>query len=130
MKLPDSGKVVFIVGAFEGMSWGRWAVRMELLQGASDRPPSGVPKKVMEQWAIGFTAKNLVDTDAKFNRITVAQIVAGINKIYADYRNQQIPVVSLMEVVAASIKGASNQEIEKRLLELRQEVAERLREVR
>ena len=43
--------------------------------------------------------------------------------MYMDYRNQQIPIVSIVDVVIESIKGSSKEEIENRLIEMRKDLA-------
>ena len=88
-------------------------------------PPQGVAKNVMREWAIDFFARNTIEHQKKFEGVTTGQMAAGITKMYADYRNQQIPIHALFDVVAESIKGASEREIETRLIEIRKEVAER-----
>jgi hypothetical protein len=54
---------------------------------------------------------------------TVDQLVAGIDKVYADFRNRRIPIVDAMEVVMEGIKGSSDSEIEKRLEYFRKEAS-------
>jgi len=120
-KMSESQRSLFVMGLFEGINYGRWHVRLSLVQEAKDHPPKGVESRLMGGWATDFAAKDYLNMKA--NNVTVAQAVSGITKMYADYRNQQIPIVSLVDVVTESIKGASNDEIEKRLLELRKEVA-------
>lgn len=120
-KMSQSQRDLFVMGMFEGRNFGHWDVRLALMQEAKDYPPKGVESKLMESWATDFSAKDYLSKKA--TNVTAAQVVSGITKMYADYRNQQIPIVSLVDVVTESIKGASNNEIEKRLLELRQEVA-------
>ncbi len=120
-QMSQSQRDLFVMGLLEGMSYGHWNVRLALMQEATDHPPKGVESNLMKNWATEFSAKDYLNKKA--SNITAAQVVSGISKLYADYRNQQIPVVSLIDVVTESIKGASNNEIEKHLLEMRKEVA-------
>lgn len=120
-KMSQSQRDLFVMGMFEGRNYGHWDTRLALMQEAKASPPKGVESKLMESWATDFSAKDYLKNIA--TNVTAAQVVTGITKLYSDYRNQQISIVSLVDVVTESIKGASNDEIEKRLLELRQEVA-------
>ena len=120
-KMSQSQRDLFVMGLLEGINYGHWDVRLAVVQEAKDHPPKGVESKLMESWATVFSAKDYLNKKA--SNVTAAQVVSGITKLYADYRNQQIPIVPLVDVVTESIKGASNDEIEKRLLELRKEVA-------
>ena len=119
-KMSQSQRDVFVMGMFEGRNYGHWDTRLALMQEAKDFPPKGVESKLMESWATNFSARDYLKN--KVTNVTAAQVVSGITKMYADYRNQQIPIASLVDVVTENIKGASNDDIEKRLLELRQEV--------
>ena len=109
------------MGVIEGMNFGRWDTRIAIALEAKNHPPKGVTSKVMENWAIKFGGKDVLKKKAP--GITATQIISGITKIYADYRNQQIPIVSLVDVVIESIKGASKEEVENRLMEMRKEIA-------
>lgn len=120
-KMSRSQRDLYVIGMLEGINYGHWDVRLALVQEAQDHPPNGVESKLMESWATNFSAKDYLRK--KTTNVTAAQVVSGITKMYADYRNQQIPIVSLIDVVKESIKGASIEEIEKNLLELRQQVA-------
>ncbi len=120
-KMSQSQRDLFVIGILEGINYGRWDVRLTLVKEAENHPPKGVESKLMKSWATDFSAKDYLNHKA--TNVTAAQVVSGITKMYADYRNQQIPIVSLVDVVAESIKGASNEETEKRLLDMRKEVA-------
>ena len=120
-KMSQSQRDLFVIGMLQGIGYGHWDTRLALMQEAKAFPPKGVESKLMESWAATFSAKDYLKNKA--TNVTAAQVVTGITKMYADYRNQQIPIVALVDVVTESIKGASNDEIEKRLLEMRQEVA-------
>jgi len=118
-KMTESQRKAYVMGIFEGLNYGHWEVRLDLLQEAKDHPLSGINPAALEDWVTTFAAKNYLKS--KGSRITAAQVVSGITKLYADYRNQQIPIVSLVDVVTESIEGSSNQDIEKRLIEMRKE---------
>ena len=119
-KMSQSQRDLFVIGILEGINYGHWDVRLALVKEAEDHPPKGVESKLMESWATDFSAKDYLNNKA--TNVTAAQVVSGITKMYADYRNQQISIVSLVDVVAESIKGVSNEETEKRLLDMRKEV--------
>ena len=119
-KMSQSQRDILVIGLLEGINYGHWDTRLTLMQEAKDRPPKGVDNTLIENWARTVAAKDYLNEKA--TDVTAAQVVSGITKMYVDYRNQQIPIVSLTDVVTESIKGASNDNTEKRLLELRQEV--------
>lgn len=120
-KMSQSQRDLYVMGVLEGMNFGHWDVRLDLMQEAKDHPPKGVTSAVMESWATEFAAKNLLNKRA--SNVTAAQVISGITKMYTDYRNQQIPIVSIVDVVTESIKGASKEEVENRLTEMRKDVA-------
>lgn len=120
-QMSQSQRDLFVMGLSEGLNYGHWDVRLALVQEAKDHPPKGVESKLMESWATDFSAKDYLNKNV--NNVTAAQVVSGITKMYTDYRNQQISVVSLIDIVTESIRGTSDNEIEKRLQELRKEVA-------
>ena len=47
-----------------------------------------------------------------YSRVTIDQYEAGLSKLYEDYRNRQILVVTAMSVVAEEVIGESNEKIE------------------
>ena len=120
-KMSQSQRDLFVFGILEGINYGHWDVRLAQVKEAEDHSPKGVESKLMESWATDFSAKDYLNNKA--TNVTAAQVVSGITKMDADYRNHQIPFVSLVDVVAESIIGASNEETEKRLLDMRKEVA-------
>ena len=50
-----------------------------------------------------------------YNGVTAGQIADGISCIYADYRNLQINVINVDEIVLDGIRGSSDEFIRKRL---------------
>lgn len=119
-KMSASQRNIYVMGVFEGINYGNWEVWLDLAQEAKDNPPKAVTNEVMEKWSTEFAAKSL--NKKRADNVTAAQVVSGITQMYMDYRNQQIPVVSIVDVVIQSIKGSSKEEIESRLIEMRKEV--------
>jgi hypothetical protein len=117
-KMPKPERVIYVLGILEGINYGHWDVWIDLVQEAKDYPPKGVSHDVMEKWAIDFSGKSL-NNEITPPSMTPNQVVSGITQMYMDYRNQQIPIVSIVDVVIQSIKGSSKEEIENRLIEMR-----------
>lgn len=115
-------RAIYVLGVLEGINYGHWDVWIDLAQEAKDHPPKGVSHDVMEKWAIDFGGKNFNNKKTP-SSMTPNQVASGITQMYMDYRNQQIPIVSIVDVVIQSIKGSSKEEIENRLIEMRKDVA-------
>ncbi len=56
--------------------------------------------------------------------VTIGQLVDGLDQTYRDYRNQRIPVHRGISVVADGIKGATEQEVTRRVEEMRKEASQ------
>jgi hypothetical protein len=59
----------------------------------------------------------------KFSEVTPKQIMDGFDKIYTDYRNRLIPMLTAMDVVIESIKGESDANTEIHLEWLRKKIS-------
>jgi len=105
------------MGLLQGRDVGRWDVRFKLVAEADKRPPSGVSDNEMDDWARSFVRSNRQED--KTDDVPRAQIVSGVTKIYSDPQNQGIAVVRLIDVAVESIRGASKEQIEQRLTDLR-----------
>lgn len=53
------------------------------------------------------------------NRVTLGQLIDGIDSLYLDFKNRNIPLVFAIYVVNKQIKGTSQDDIERILLWLR-----------
>ncbi len=116
-KISKPQRTLYVMGVLEGMDFERLDIELALFEKAKKHPPVGATSKTMEKWVINFAADNRLKK--RGDNITVAQIISGITTMYDDYRNQQIPIVCLIDVVIKSIKGASKEEIENLLGEMR-----------
>lgn len=119
-KMSNSQRTIYVMGVLEGVNYGKWEVWLDLAQEAKDNPPKGVTNNVMEKWATEFAGKSL--NKKRASKITANQVVSGITQMYMDYRNQKIPIVSIVDVVIQSIKGSSKKEVEDQLIKMRKEV--------
>ena len=122
-KTSKSQRNLYVMGMLEGMNFERFDVELALFEEAKKHPPIGATSKIMEKWVINFAAENRLKK--RGNNITAAQIISGITTMYDDYRNQQIPIACLIDVVMKSIKGASKEEIENLLGEIRRNLTDR-----
>jgi hypothetical protein len=115
--LSESQRDLFMMGLLQGRDVGRWDVRFKLVAEADKRPPSGVSDDVMDDWARNFVRRDRQEdiTDG----IPRAQIVSGVTKIYSDLQNEGIAVVRLIDVAVESIRGASKEQIDQHLTDLR-----------
>ena len=113
-------RTIYVMGVLEGVNYGYWEVWLDLAKEAKDNPPKGIPIDAMEKWATEFAAKSL--NKKRTAKVTANQVASGITQMYMDYRNQHIPIVSIVDVVIQSIKGSSKEEVENRLIKMRKEV--------
>lgn len=60
-------------------------------------------------------SKMIIRNKKKFGNADVEQVVDGLDKFYADYRNRNILPADLIEIVIDGINGVSDESIEKRL---------------
>ena len=60
-----------------------------------------------------------------FGNMNTGQIVAGVNKIYADYRNLRVSLYEAVKIAEASIGGRSDADVDRLLEGARKRAAER-----
>ena len=57
--------------------------------------------------------------ERRYDGVTVGQIADGLSRLFSDYRNRQIGVIDVEEVVKDSIRGSTDDQIQRRLELLR-----------
>lgn len=116
-------KLAYATGFLDGQTYAQWIIIGAELQGMAD-PKSGKFDAGRARTAkeVGQYASNAFKQD--FSNVTNGQLAAGLDKIYADYRNLRIDVTNAMIVVVRSIGGMSDDDIEKFLEKKRQSAFE------
>ena len=61
----------------------------------------------------------LLKINGDFDNVTAGQLVAGLDAMYADYRNRAVGVADILSVVMWGIKGVDQKVIDGRLAYLR-----------
>lgn len=118
----SSDRAIYTIGFFDGMEFELDRASMELTspwQATLYPQPcdEACTKLRLDQ---AFTNwKNLLEAYGDFKGVTAGQLVAGIDAMYADYRNRTILVKDVLGVVMWSIKGVKQEMIDGRLLFLR-----------
>ncbi len=93
--LNRENKLAIAIGIFEGVALGR----MFATSGLSD-PDSTKEEELYDRWRM--VGGNVVNN----------QIADGLDTLYEDYRNRNIPVYLGTWIVKKSISGASSEELE------------------
>lgn len=119
--LTESQKVAYVVGFFDGQTYTEKLFDGALLMGQADPETKkwNVDRARIINQAGNIAFKQL---EHDFGSVTAGQLMAGLDKIYADYRNTRIEVREAMIVVVRSMDGTSDDEITK-LLERKRKAA-------
>jgi hypothetical protein len=117
--LPELQKATYVVGFFDGQ---RYALGLfdgaTLLAAGPVYDPDNL--RVLSKPARIVTEEIKRD----FGSVSAGQLVAGLNKIFADYRNTRIAVKDAMIIVVRSMGGMSDDEITKLIEQKRKEAAQ------
>lgn len=121
--LPANQKLAYAVGFLDGQDYAALMFAGAALYGMAD-PKTGKydPNRAKIAKDIGKLANDQIKRD--FGNVTNGQLVAGLDKIYADYRNMRIGVADAMIVVIRSIGGMSDDEVAKFLERKRKAASE------
>ncbi|MFC5582897.1 hypothetical protein [Rhodanobacter terrae] len=99
----ESFKIAYVVGFLDGMSYEDDLWKGSLMLAYPKFDPDGPAIKL---------TKFMDDHESReFGNVTSGQIVDGLNKIYADYRNRRIDVVNAMTLVVRSMDGTPDAEL-------------------
>ena len=109
-QLNASEKLNYVAGFFDGVEYGQVTYTGALLTAMAD-PKNGKfdAKRAEVAKAAGAQANQRLEKD--FGGVTAGQLVAGLDKVYADYRNTRIGLGDALTVVIRSINGASDDSI-------------------
>lgn len=101
-------KAVYVIGFLDGMAYESkiWDMGLMVAEGKDFDP-------VLNRYAA--KAETFANNNFKreFAHLTVGNIVDGLDKFYADYRNHRIEVSEAMVVVVRSMDGTPEDEISK-----------------
>jgi hypothetical protein len=120
-RLPESQKVVYVIGFLDGQSYAELIFQGAGLYGMGD-PKTGQydDKRASTVKDVAKYFSDVMKRDCA--NVPAGQLEAGLDKIYSDYRNMRIEVWHAMIVVTRSIGGMSDDEIAK-LLENKRKAA-------
>jgi hypothetical protein len=122
-QIPPIQKMSYTIGFMDGQIYAQLMFTAALLHGAGD-PKTGKFDANRMDVAKEIERYTKVDFNRDFVNLTTGQLVAGLDKIYSDYRNMRIEVSDAVLVVLRSIEGMPDDEIEKLLQNKRKAAAE------
>ncbi len=100
---PETVQAVYAVGFFDGVDLGH---HFSIWKYANN-------KKSRETW-IPLANKSFNEYTEKYlNNVTSGQLIDGLNSFYSDYRNRRIRVQVAVWLVASSIAGTPEAELNK-----------------
>lgn len=116
-----SDKLSYVVGFFDGQTYAYrtfdWAMVLAIGDPKTPEKFDPVRRRILVE-ASDLATKAF---DRDFGNVTAGQLVAGLDTIYADYRNTRIKPTNAILVVIRSIGGSSDAVIAKMLEHWRQE---------
>ena len=112
-EMPDSFRSCYVMGFADGLelSAGFFDALTEPIRDRVDSSSKGCCSVV---WAYGDMLSK-----RRLPGITYGQMVDGIDRLYKDYRNKQIPIPFLLELVKMEVEGRSEAQIDSVARELR-----------
>jgi hypothetical protein len=121
--LQKGQKLAYTIGFLDGQTYAHIMFTAALLQGIGD------PKTRKFDQTRANVAKDIErfatdDINKDLSNVTAGQLAAGLDKVYADYRNMRIDVTDTMLVVIRSIGGMSDDDVAKSLQNKRKKAGE------
>lgn len=116
-RMTNTEKVVYLKGATDGSEYRGDVQREAVLEAMAD------PKTAGKFGACTPDEIVAIIEPMGFAYVTIRQLMDGLDEVYADYRNVGIPTVAALGIVERAIKGASEQDITRRLEALRRAVS-------
>lgn len=109
--LSLADKVNYMQGFLDGQTFAHEEFNSSIYNALQD-PKTG---KYDPNRNLGILAlQNAVQAEFKIelNGVSPGQLIEGLNKLYADYRNQRIEVADALDVVVRSISGSTDAQYE------------------
>lgn len=122
--MPALGRKFYLVGFLDGTT-ATYSDAKRAIQSELDRIPGCKAKSCYDRM-FAFERQeegSLDDSEHSYDTIDVEQLEAGIDKIYSDFRNLNIPVFEAEQVAMESLGGESDAEVQWRLEIYRKHVA-------
>jgi hypothetical protein len=121
--LPRTQKLAYTAGFLDGQTYAHSMLSFAVLNAMVDPKTKKIdPGRIATAKDVEGNADDQNKRD--FEHVTVGQLVAGLDKVYADYRNLRIDVFDAMVPVVRGIGGMPDDEIEKLLQNKRKAAAE------
>ena len=119
---PNGDRLTYVIGFFDGMHFALDRAASEFInpfQGMNYPQPRDEACAKLRADQTFTNWKSLLAAHDDFKGVTAGQLVAGIDTMFADYRNRSISVKDVLGVVVWSIKGGDQKMIDGRLTYLR-----------
>jgi hypothetical protein len=115
--LPQALRLAWAAGFLDGTTSASESYLAFLGLGTmSKNMPDCSPPCYQKMLEFGRNISSSIDEHQRlYNGVTAGQIADGISRVYADYRNLQINVINIEEIVLDGIRGSSDEFIRKRL---------------
>jgi hypothetical protein len=110
-QLPPGMKAAYTTGFLDGVTHSQLLVTAAVLAASIDPKTDKVDaNRAGVTQVVGSSFDNAIKRT--LNNVTSGQLVAGLDKIYSDYRNYRIDLNGAMIVVLRSMDGITDAEIE------------------
>jgi hypothetical protein len=104
-------KVMYINGFLDGQTFAHTRFNMNIFEALQD-PKTGKYDPSRNPGIIALQTVSQDEFKSGFNGVSPEQIIKGLDKVYADYRNLRIEVADALDVVVKSISGSTDLQYE------------------
>jgi len=100
-------KVTYIVGFLDGQTFAHSRFNMNIFEALQDTK-TGKHDPTRNPGIIALQTAAQDEFKSGFNGVSPEQLIKGLDKVYADYRDLRIEVADALDVVVKSISGSTD----------------------